>query len=85
MKPIAIIYTCRNPGQVALMWAWQPPPFGHGWIDVKQEPLVRLSDTFTTEEINLFRQWFNSISDTNPGYVEQSDRDLHTKLMGMMK
>lgn len=43
-KPVAIIYTCRNPGQVALLWTYQPPPFGHGWIDVKQEPLVRLSD-----------------------------------------
>lgn len=44
MKPVAIQYTCRNPGQTALLWAWQPPPFGHGWIDVKAEPLVRLSD-----------------------------------------
>jgi hypothetical protein len=41
MKPIAYIYTCRNPGQVALLWNHQPPPFGHGWIDVKAEPLVR--------------------------------------------
>jgi hypothetical protein len=44
MKPLAYVYTCRNPGQVALLWAHQPAPFGHGWIDVKQEPLVRLSD-----------------------------------------
>lgn len=44
MKPVAIQYICRNPGQTALLWAWQPAPFGHGWIDVKQEPLVRLSD-----------------------------------------
>lgn len=44
MKPVAILYSCRNPGQTALLWAWQPPPFGHGWIDVKQEPLVRLSE-----------------------------------------
>lgn len=44
MKPYAYIYTCRNPGQTALRWAWQPAPFGHGWIDVKAEPLVRLSD-----------------------------------------
>jgi hypothetical protein len=50
MKPIAIIYTCRNPGQVALLWAWQPPPFGHGWIDIKAEPLVRLSDVRTVME-----------------------------------
>jgi hypothetical protein len=44
LKPVAIQYTCRNPGQTALLWAWQPPPFGHGWIDVKAEPLVRLSE-----------------------------------------
>ena len=41
MKPIAYIYTCRNPGQVSLLWAHQPPPFGHGWIDVKRVGLVR--------------------------------------------
>jgi len=41
MKPVAYIYTCRNPGQVALLWSHQPPPFGHGWIDVKRVGLVR--------------------------------------------
>jgi hypothetical protein len=41
MKPIAYIYTCRNPGKAALLWAHQPPPFGHGWIDVKRVGLVR--------------------------------------------
>lgn len=44
MKPLAYVYSCRNPGQVALLWAHQPAPFGHGWIDVKAEPLVRLSE-----------------------------------------
>lgn len=48
MKTVAIQYTCRNPGQTALLWAWQPAPFGHGWIDVKAEPLVRLSDVEAT-------------------------------------
>jgi hypothetical protein len=41
MRPAAYIYTCRNPGQVTLLWAHQPPPFGHGWIDVKRVGLVR--------------------------------------------
>jgi len=41
MKPVAFIYTCRNPGQAALLWNHQPPPFGHGWIDVKRVGLVR--------------------------------------------
>lgn len=85
LKPLATVYTCRNPGQTALLWAWQPAPFGHGWIDVKQEPLVRLSDTFTREELDLFRQWFNSISDTNPNFIEPSDRDLYAKLTRMSK
>jgi hypothetical protein len=44
VQTVAIQYTCSNPGQTALLWAWQPAPFGHGWIDVKQEPLVRLSE-----------------------------------------
>lgn len=41
LRPVAFIYTCRNPGQVALLWSHQPPPFGHGWIDVKRVGLVR--------------------------------------------
>ena len=41
LRPIAYIYTCRNPGQTLLLWAHQPPPFGHGWIDVKRVGLVR--------------------------------------------
>lgn len=41
MRVSAYIYTCRNPGQVALLWPHQPPPFGHGWIDVKRVGLVR--------------------------------------------
>ena len=41
LKPVVFIYTCRNPGQVALLWAHQPPPFGHGWINVKRVGLVR--------------------------------------------
>jgi len=85
MKPLAYVYTCRNPGQVALLWAHQPVPFGHGWIDVKAEPLVRLSDTFTPVELNNFRQWFNAISDTNPNFIDQTDRDLYAKLTEMLK
>lgn len=41
LRPIAYIYTCRNPGQASLLWAHQPPPFGHGWIDIKRVGLVR--------------------------------------------
>jgi hypothetical protein len=41
MRPTAYIYTCRNPGQTSLLWAHQPPPFGHGWIDVKRVGLMR--------------------------------------------
>ena len=44
LKPVAYIYTCRNPGQTSLLWAHQPPPFGHGWIDVKRVGLVREDD-----------------------------------------
>lgn len=44
MKTAAYVYSCRNPGQVALRWEWQDEPFGPGWIDVKRDPLVRLSE-----------------------------------------
>lgn len=88
MRPAAYIYTCRNPGQVALLWAHQPPPFGHGWIDVKRVGLVREDEVeaqFTPRELNNFRQWFNCITDTNPNYIDQVDRDLYAKLMEILK
>jgi len=87
LKPIAYIYTCRNPGQVALLWDHQPPPFGHGWIDVKRVGLVREDEVtqFSREELDLFRQWFNVITDTNPKFIEPKDRDLYTKVMGLTK
>lgn len=50
MKPTAYMYTCRNLGQVALMWPGQPAPTGPGWIDVKAEPLVRLSEVEVLRE-----------------------------------
>jgi hypothetical protein len=70
------------------MWNHQPPPFGHGWIDVKRVGLVREDEVevqFSREELDLFRQWFNSITDTNPNFIEQKDRDLYTKVMGLTK
>lgn len=85
LRIAAISYSCRNLGQVALLWPGQPAPTGPGWIDVKAEPLVRLSDTFTTEEIDLFRQWFNAVEDLGRDYLGQQDRDLYTKLMRMLK
>lgn len=39
MKPTAYMYTCRNLGQVALLWPSQPAPTGIGWIEVKQMAL----------------------------------------------
>ena len=86
MKPVAYIYTCRNPGQVSLLWAHQPPPFGHGWIDVKRVGLVREDEVtqFSRDELDLFRQWFNAVEDLG-GCIEQHDRDLYAKLMGLLK
>ena len=86
LKPVAYIYTCRNPGQTSLLWAHQPPPFGHGWIDVKRVGLVREDEVaqFSRDEIDLFRQWFNAVEDLG-ACIEQHDRDLYAKLMGLLK
>lgn len=40
---------------------------------------------FSTEELNIFRQWFNSVSDTNPKYLEQRDKRLYEKVLRLMK
>lgn len=44
MTPIAYMYTCRNMGQVALLWPSQRPPTGPGWVDIKRVGLVREDD-----------------------------------------
>jgi uncharacterized protein YjaZ len=36
---------------------------------------------FTKDELRLFRQWFNSLEDVNPRYLEADDRALHDKIM----
>lgn len=41
--------------------------------------------TFSKEELNLFRQWFNAIEDLSPAYLEKSDCNLYRKVMEMMK
>lgn len=41
--------------------------------------------TFSKEELNLFRQWFNAVEDLSPAYLEKSDCDLYRKVMEMMK
>lgn len=35
----------------------------------------------TADEANLIRQWYCSVCDTNPRYLEQNDAELYTKLM----
>jgi len=67
MKPVAYIYTCRNPGQVALLWNHQPPPFGHGWIDVKRVGLVREDEVEALRrECDEWRAMVGSICATIP-------------------
>ena len=43
------------------------------------------SKAFSKEELNLFRQWFNSVEDLSPAYLEKSDCDLYRKIMELMK
>ena len=43
------------------------------------------SNAFSKEELNLFRQWFNAMEDLTPSYIEKSDCDLYSKVMGLLK
>ena len=80
MKPVAYIYTCRNPGQTSLLWAHQPPPFGHGWIDVKRVGLVRedeVSEVIRNGEkcVAEFAAYESALSSLLPGvyYMDPPD------------
>ena len=36
--------------------------------------------TFTPEDAELFRQWFNAVQDLNPGYLKKEDFQLAKQL-----
>lgn len=35
----------------------------------------------TTSDLHRLRQWFNSMEDTNPAYVEDGDRELYRRIL----
>lgn len=35
----------------------------------------------TTTDLDRLRQWFNSMEDTNPKYVEAEDRELYARIL----
>lgn len=39
----------------------------------------------TSDELHLLRQWFNSMEDTNPKYIEDRDRDLYGRILEELK
>lgn len=59
MTPTAYMYTCRNLGQVALLWRGQPAPTGPGWIDVKQTAL------YTADQVEGLRKALQQIRDNS--------------------
>lgn len=36
--------------------------------------------TFTNEELDLLRQWYNAVDDCAPSYLGQEDKDLMAKI-----
>jgi len=42
--------------------------------------LTPRQESFTKEELNLFRQWFNSVQDICPGYYDKKDLLLVAKV-----
>jgi hypothetical protein len=34
----------------------------------------------STEDLSRIRQWYNAVSDLNPGYLDDSDRELAGRL-----
>lgn len=71
---------------------YRPNIYHEGSVAVCAEMNARLDTftrcqetTFSKEELNLFRQWFNAVEDLSPAYLEKSDCDLYRKVMEMMK
>ena len=45
------------------------------------DPLTKLS----TADLHTFRQWFNSMQDTNPAYIEDADRALYDRVVAVLR
>jgi hypothetical protein len=61
------------------------PDLSAEW-DYRLDTFTRCQEAmFSREDMNLFRQWFNSIQDTNPKYIEQKDSELYARVMERLK
>lgn len=39
----------------------------------------------STADLHRLRQWFNSMQDTNPAYVEDDDRALYNRVLAVLR
>jgi hypothetical protein len=39
---------------------------------------------FSRDDLDRMRQWFNSMEDTNPKFIEAGDRDLYARIMSAL-
>ena len=39
----------------------------------------------STADMHRLRQWFNSMQDTNPAYVEDDDRALYNRILAVLR
>ncbi|MBC3228334.1 hypothetical protein [Serratia fonticola] len=50
-------------------------------VELVYAPLYRAMPTsFSHDELDLLRQWFNAMEDTNPKYILEMDRELFRKI-----
>ncbi len=49
-------------------------------VELVYAPLYRNMFSFSHDELDLLRQWFNSMEDTNPKYILEMDRELYRKI-----
>lgn len=54
---------------------------GHAANVIRNEFPIALS----TSDLHRIRQWFNSLEDTNPAYVDAGDRDLYRKIIDVLR
>jgi len=55
-------------------------------LDARLDTFTRCHEmTFSKEELNLFRKWFEAMEDLSQEYQDKPDRDLYWKVMELLK
>lgn len=74
------VVECRNPVDQRYWDAWRE--LEHAQTEALSALRTSVNNTLTlsSDEINLIREWFDRVTNCDPGYLEAADRALGTKI-----